>query len=92
MSRRRAPPSFPLTASGGTSSATLASLFGAGSGVWSFMSQVSLPIFNGGENQANLDVVKAERYILIAQYEQAVQTAFKEVAALLRCRAPWAIA
>lgn len=73
-------PSVTLTLSGGFSTTTLASLFTGGSGVWSFMPQISLPIFDGGENQANLDVAKTDRDILLAQYELAIQTAFREVA------------
>jgi len=39
-----------------------------------------LPIFDGGTNQANLDNAKAGRDIAVAQYEKAIQTAFREVA------------
>ena len=79
-------PSVTLSLSGGTSSTTLSSLFTGGSMVWSFVPQVSLPIFDAGENQANLDAAKADRDILIAEYEQAIQTAFSEVADALAVR------
>ena len=36
--------------------------------------------FQCRENQANLDSAKAQRDIYVAQYEQSIQTAFKEVA------------
>jgi multidrug efflux system outer membrane protein len=45
-----------------------------------------LLIFDGGANQANLDYDKAERTVDIAKYEQAIQTAFREVADALARR------
>lgn len=72
-------PRISLTASAGSSSASLNELFKAGTGAWSFAPQISLPIFDGGANQANLDSAKAGRDIAIAQYDKAIQTAFREV-------------
>lgn len=79
-------PRISLTASAGSSSAELSSLFKAGSGSWSFIPLISLPIFDGGANQANLDSAVAGRDIAIAQYEKAIQTAFREVADALAQR------
>ncbi len=79
-------PRISLTATAGSSSAALSSLFKAGSGSWSFIPQISLPIFDGGTNQANLDSAVAGRDIAIAQYEKAIQTAFREVADALAQR------
>ena len=79
-------PRISLTAAAGSSSADLSSLFKAGSGSWSFMPQISLPIFDGGANQANLDSAKAAQGIAVAQYEKAIQTAFREVADALAQR------
>jgi outer membrane protein, multidrug efflux system len=73
-------PSITLTANAGTASASLSNLFGSGSGAWLFAPQVNLPIFNAGKNRANLRVAKADRDIAVAQYEKAIQKAFKEVA------------
>jgi multidrug efflux system outer membrane protein len=73
-------PSISLTGSAGTSSASLSGLFKNGSAAWSFAPQISLPIFDAGSNQANLDVAKLQKDIGIAQYEKAIQTAFREVA------------
>ncbi len=73
-------PRISLTASAGSSSADLSNLFKSGSGAWSFVPQVSLPIFDGGANQANLDSARAGRDIALAQYEKAIQAAFREVA------------
>jgi len=73
-------PRISLTASAGTSSDQLAKLFAPGSAAWAFAPQISLPIFDAGANRANLEVAKADRDIFVAQYEKAIQTAFREVA------------
>ena len=80
-------PRISLTGSAGSSSAELSNLFKGGSGAWSFAPQISLPIFDGGSNQANLDSAVAARDIALAQYEKAIQTAFKEVSDALVQRA-----
>jgi multidrug efflux system outer membrane protein len=54
--------------------------------VWSFAPSISIPIFDGGANQANLDYDKAERTVDIAKYEQTIETAFREVADALARR------
>jgi multidrug efflux system outer membrane protein len=73
-------PTISLTASVGTASSELSGLFGGGSGFWTFVPQITIPIFNAGRNQANLDVSEVQKDINIAQYEKAIQTAFREVA------------
>uniref|UniRef100_UPI00403F15C3 TolC family protein n=1 Tax=Erwinia sp. E_sp_W01_6 TaxID=3039408 RepID=UPI00403F15C3 len=40
---------------------------------------MNLPIFDGGVNSANLDIAHLQKRIEIADYEKAIQTAFKEV-------------
>jgi len=79
-------PSISLTGSAGSASSNLSGLFKAGSGTWSFLPQINLPIFNGGANTANLKVAKVERDIAVARYEQAIQSAFREVADALAQR------
>ena len=79
-------PNISLTASAGSSSASLSGMFKGGSGNWSFVPQISLPIFDGGANQANLDIAKTDRDIYIAQYEKSIQTAFREVSDALAQR------
>ncbi len=49
-------PSISLTASAGVASADLGSLFKSGSGAWSFLPSISLPIFDAGARRANLRV------------------------------------
>jgi multidrug efflux system outer membrane protein len=73
-------PTISLTASAGRTSSQLTELFGAGNGVWSFMPQISVPIFTGGRNSATLDVARVDERIGVANYEKSIQTAFREVA------------
>ena len=79
-------PRITLTAGAGTASAELSGLFKGGSGSWSFAPQITLPIFDGGANRANLKAAQAARDIAVARYEQAIQTAFREVADALTVR------
>jgi multidrug efflux system outer membrane protein len=79
-------PKITLTGSGGTETASLGSLFAPGSGVWSFGPAITVPIFDGGVNKGNLDYARAEDRVDIAQYELAIQTAFREVADALAQR------
>jgi multidrug efflux system outer membrane protein len=79
-------PSIQLTGSGGTASNRLGGLFGAGTGTWSFLPTITLPIFNGGQNRANLDLAHIEKNVAIAQYELTIQTAFREVSDALSAR------
>ncbi|HEU0234459.1 MAG TPA: efflux transporter outer membrane subunit [Gallionella sp.] len=79
-------PRITLTGSVGTASRTLAGLFDAGSGAWSFQPALTLPLFDAGRNSANLDVAEARKVIAVAEYEKAIQQAFREVADLLNAR------
>lgn len=79
-------PSITLTASGGISSPSLDSLFDGGQGAWAFEPQITLPIFTGGENIANLDIAKIEKKIQIADYQAAIQSAFRDVSDALSAR------
>jgi multidrug efflux system outer membrane protein len=79
-------PSISLTGSGGVQSASLSKLFAGGSGVWSFAPTITLPIFAGGANMGRLDYANAEDRIDVAQYEKAIQTAFREVSDALAQR------
>jgi multidrug efflux system outer membrane protein len=79
-------PSITLTGNFGSASTQLSGLFKAGSGAWTFSPQITLPIFTGGKNRANLDLSKIEKDLNIAQYEKALQTAFREVDDALAAR------
>ncbi|KQW69909.1 AdeC/AdeK/OprM family multidrug efflux complex outer membrane factor [Methylibium sp. Root1272] len=79
-------PRISLTASAGVASSSLSDLFQGSARTWSFVPQVSLPIFDAGRNRANLEVSKTQRDIALAQYELAIQSAFREVADALAAR------
>ena len=79
-------PSITLTGSYGTASTQLSGLFDHGSTAWTFSPQISLPIFAGGANAASLNLATVQKNINIVQYEQAIQTAFREVADALAGR------
>ncbi|EWS59045.1 Outer membrane protein OprM precursor [Methylibium sp. T29-B] len=79
-------PRIALTASAGVASSSLSDLFQGSARTWSFVPQVSLPIFDAGRNRANLEVSKTQRDIALAQYELAIQSAFREVADALAAR------
>ncbi|MFB0975619.1 MAG: efflux transporter outer membrane subunit [Tolumonas sp.] len=72
-------PTVSLTANAGSMSSSLSNLFDSGSGTWLFQPSISLPIFDWGSREAELDVTKIQKKIEIANYESAIQTAFKEV-------------
>ncbi|NCT84941.1 MAG: AdeC/AdeK/OprM family multidrug efflux complex outer membrane factor [Comamonadaceae bacterium] len=80
-------PRISLTASAGTASSELDGLFRSGSGLWSFMPQISLPLFDAGRNSANLKIAQVDRDIAVAQYEKSIQSAFRDVADALAQRA-----
>ena len=73
-------PRISLTASVGTASSDLSGLFRDGSWGFTLAPQALLPIFDAGRNQAGLASARAGRDIALAQYEKAIQTAFREVA------------
>jgi multidrug efflux system outer membrane protein len=79
-------PRITLTGSAGTASSELSGLFDSGSESWSFSPSISLPIFSGGRNRANLDVAEVRRDQNVARYEQTIQTAFQEVSDALQAR------
>jgi multidrug efflux system outer membrane protein len=79
-------PSISLTGSLGGASSALGALFGAGSLAWSFLPALTIPIFNGGRLRADLDLATVQKDIAIAQYEKAIQTAFREVSDGLAAR------
>jgi outer membrane protein, multidrug efflux system len=78
-------PRITLTTSIGTTSDQLSGLFTSGSGTWAFVPQIVVPIFDA-RSWAAYDVTKVDREIAVAQYEKAIQAAFREVADALAQR------
>ncbi|MBC8023707.1 MAG: efflux transporter outer membrane subunit [Burkholderiales bacterium] len=79
-------PSISITGLLGLASPALSGLFGGATSTWSVVPSLTVPIFNAGALKANLDVAKIGKDIGIAQYEKAIQTAFREVADGLAAR------
>ncbi|PKO62124.1 MAG: multidrug transporter [Betaproteobacteria bacterium HGW-Betaproteobacteria-18] len=80
-------PRISLTAGAGSASNALSGLFKDGAWGWTLAPQLVLPIFDAGRNQANLDAARTGREVAVAQYEKAIQSAFREVADALASRA-----
>jgi len=80
-------PRISLTANFGSASTELAGLFKGGSFAFTGAAQLLQPIFDAGRNRANLEAAEANRKIAVAQYEKAIQTAFREVVDALAGRA-----
>jgi multidrug efflux system outer membrane protein len=79
-------PTIDLTALAGAASPALGQLFNGKNFNWTAGGTVSQSIFAGGANVANLALSKGQRDLAIAQYQQAIQTAFREVADALARR------
>jgi multidrug efflux system outer membrane protein len=73
-------PRITLTGFFGTASPELSGLFDGGTKAWLFMPQISMPIFDGGRLQANLDASKVRTDAAVAEYERTIQRAFRDVA------------
>ncbi|MEP7303529.1 MAG: TolC family protein, partial [Caldimonas sp.] len=80
-------PRISLTANLGTASSELSGLFKSGSFALTGAAQLLQPLFDAGRNRANLEVARVNRDVAVAQYEKAIQTAFREVADALAGRA-----
>ena len=72
-------PRISLTTAVGTASDELSGLFKSSSETWNFAPQITMPIFDA-RTWAALRVSKADRKIVLTQYEKTIQTAFREVA------------
>ena len=79
-------PRIALTMGVGVSSTELSSLFGGGTGMWSFAPQIMQPIFNSGALKARVRVSELEREMAVAGYEKGIQVAFAEVSNALTLR------
>jgi len=72
-------PSLRLTAGGGYLSGDLTDLFDWNSRTWSLGPGVSIPLFAGGRNKANLERTRATYEESVLNYKQRILVAFKEV-------------
>ncbi|WP_035057041.1 efflux transporter outer membrane subunit [Andreprevotia chitinilytica] len=76
-------PKITLVGSAGVASDSLGDLFKGDRGAWSFLPSITLPIFDFGRTKSNLDLASARKNVAVAQYEKAVQQAFKDTADVL---------
>ena len=79
-------PRITLTANAGVTSSDLGNLLTSGRFALTGAAQLLQPLFDAGRNQAGLDLAQVNREVAVAQYEKAIQIAFREVADALAGR------
>lgn len=72
-------PAISLTGLLGSQSAALGNLFTGPAGIWSLAAGLSQPIWAAGRLQAGVEAAEARERQAVLQYQQAIQSAFKEV-------------
>ena len=72
-------PHITLGGSGGWQSRDIATLLNAPSAMWALGGDLLQPIFNGGQNRANLAVKRAAYDESVANYRESVLEAFQQV-------------
>lgn len=72
-------PQLTLTGFYGFQSVALSDLFTGASRAWQFGPALTVPLFTGGRLRGNLKLAEARFEEAVAQYQQAVQGAFREV-------------
>ena len=72
-------PSISLTAGFGGESLQLSNIFKSSSNIWNGGLSLNLPIFDGGRLNSIVDQATAKQKQVLAGYEAAIQTSFREV-------------
>ena len=72
-------PQISLTGSIGGQSTALAKLFSGPNAAWSFVPQITQPIFTAGRLKNNVRLAQAQRQDAQILYEKSISTAFQEV-------------
>ena len=72
-------PQITLTGEFGYQSTALANLFSGSRRIWSFIPQITQPIFEGGRLTSRVELAEAQQRSALAQYEGAVQAGFRDV-------------
>lgn len=72
-------PTISLTGLLGFQSDQLSSLFSGPSRAWSFVPQITQPIFTAGRLKSNVKFARAQQELGVVQYNRTIQTAFREV-------------
>jgi multidrug efflux system outer membrane protein len=80
-------PRISLTGLLGFQSNQLSSLFTGPSRAWTFIPQLTQPIFTGGRLKSNVKFARAQQEFALVSYQQTIQNAFREVSdALIQYR------
>jgi outer membrane protein TolC len=82
-------PRVTLTGSAGQASNQFSNLFKGGNFAWTLGAQALMTVFDAGRNQANVNATTVGRDIAVAQYERAIQSAFKDTADALDGLSTW---
>ena len=82
-------PSITLTAQAGQASPQLSGLFQGGNFVYTLAANAALAVFDAGRRASNVAAAEASQQIAQAQYERAIQSAFKDTADALAGGATW---
>ena len=72
-------PRISLTGNLGFQSNALSSLFSGASRAWTFIPEITAPIFTGGRLKSNVNFARAQQDFALVQYQQTIQNAFREV-------------
>jgi multidrug efflux system outer membrane protein len=72
-------PQLSLSGLIGGQSTQLSSLFSGPHSAWSFVPQLSQPIFTAGRLRSNVRLAEAQTDSAVAQYQKTIQTSFTEV-------------
>jgi NodT family efflux transporter outer membrane factor (OMF) lipoprotein len=72
-------PQLSLSGLIGGQSSQLSSLFSGPHSAWSFVPQVTQPIFTAGRLRSNVRLAEAQKESAVVQYQKTIQTAFTEV-------------
>ena len=72
-------PQLSLSGVVGGESTQLTSLFSGAASTWSFVPQISQPIFTAGKLKSGVKQAEAQQESALMQYEKTIQTAFYEV-------------
>ena len=78
-------PAITLTGEFGYQSTALSNLFSGARRIWSFVPQLTQPIFTAGRIPSQVEFAEAQQRSALAQYQNAIQAAFRDVSdALIR--------
>ena len=72
-------PQITLTGEFGYQSTALSNLFSGSRRIWSFIPQLTQPIYTAGRITSGVELAEAQQRSALAQYEKAIQTGFRDV-------------